>query len=266
MPSAPRALVIRTAGTNCDGEMVRAFSLAGAAPDLVHLDRLIADPARIGAYDIIGFPGGFSYGDDAGAGRVFAVRVREKLWPALRDAAMRAVPMIGVCNGFQVMVQIGLLPGCQVGAWPDTPPEQTVALAQNLRGRFIDDWEPLIPDRRSNCIWTGDLPDDPLLMQLPLAHGEGRFVTARDDLLAALAQSGQVPLRYGRNLNGSAGAVAGLCDPSGRIFGLMPHPDRFLEWMHHPSATRLPQERKRGPAPGLRFFLNAVEAARAVQV
>src|SRR5687768_17504419 len=97
----PRALVIRAAGTNCDAELCRAFAMAGAEPDLVHLDRLIAEPARLDLYDLVGFPGGFSYGDDVASGRIFAVKVRERLWPALRAALDRGVPMIGVCNGFQ---------------------------------------------------------------------------------------------------------------------------------------------------------------------
>jgi len=263
---APRALVVRSAGTNCDGEMVRGFSLAGARTTLEHIDRLIADPARIEAYDIFGFAGGFSYGDDLGAGRVLAVKIRRSLFPALRRAARRGAPMLGVCNGFQTLAQSGLLPGFAVDRetdGDDAPPPQIVALAINAGGRFIDDWPAVEYDQRSPCLWTrgmGDYPHE--VMMLPLASGEGRFV-ADEAVIERLRRAGQIPVRYRDNLNGSMGAVAGICDPTGRIFGLMPHPDRYLEWMNHPRWTRLPEEVRRGDTPGLRLFSNAVEAVHA---
>jgi len=260
MSSPPdiRAVVLRTAGTNCDGEMVRAFTLAGAQTDLVHLDRVIAEPALLEAYDLIAFPGGFSYGDDVGAGRVFAVKVREHLFPALRAAHERDVPMIGVCNGFQVLVQAGLLPGSESH---EEPGEPSVALAMNAGGRFIDDWPGVEYDAASPCIWTRGLAGlDPRMNLLPLASGEGRFVPASDDVMRTLETNHQIAVRYTSDINGSAGRVAGICDPTGRIFGLMPHPDRYLEWAHHPFWTRLSEDQKRGDPPGLRCFGNAVEA------
>ncbi len=257
----PRAIVLRSAGTNCDLEMVRGFQLAGARTDLVHLDRLIADPARLADYDLIGFAGGFSYGDDLGAGRVFAVKVRERLYPALRKAADRGVPMLGVCNGFQALVQTGLLPGCAPGAWPDTaPPAQTAALALNASGRFIDDWVRVVYDEDSPCIWTRGLNDcDDEARLLPLASGEGRFV-ASVEAIQSLKRNGQIPVTYADNLNGSMDAIAGICDPSGRVFGLMPHPDRYLDWIRHPFWTRLSTTMQDDEAPGLRLFRNAVDA------
>lgn len=277
-PSAA-ALVIRTAGTNCDAEMVRAFQLAGASATLMHLDRLIAEPARLEEFDIIGFPGGFSYGDDVASGRIFAMRLRERLYPALRAAAERGCPMIGVCNGFQVLVQVGLLPGPRAGEpWPeDRSPRQEVALAANTCGRFVDRWVRVAPEPGSVCIWTKGLAEsfrareggggaDDRIMMLPVAHGEGRFVTDSPEVLSRLEASGQVALRYVDDPNGSEGAIAGICDPSGRIFGLMPHPERYLEWVHHPFWTRLSEADRRGDTPGLMIFRNAVEAAASVQV
>ena len=257
----PRAIILRSAGTNCDLEMVRGFQLAGARTDLMHLDRLIADPARLADYDLVGFAGGFSYGDDLGAGRVFAVKVRERLYPALRDAADRGVPMLGVCNGFQTLVQTGLLPGCAPGAWPaDAPPAQTVALAVNARGRFIDDWARVQYDDQSPCVWTAGLSAFPdVARMLPLASGEGRFI-APDPVIEALQRNGQVPVTYVDNVNGSKAAIAGICDPSGRIFGLMPHPDRYLDWSNHPFWTSIDPADRRGDTPGLRLFRNAVES------
>jgi phosphoribosylformylglycinamidine synthase subunit PurQ / glutaminase len=259
----PRALVIRTAGTNCDAELMRAFSMAGATPELVHLDRLIAEPQRVESFDLIGFPGGFSYGDDIASGRIFAMRAREHLYPALRDAARRGVPMIGVCNGFQILVQIGLLPGPAQGAdWPENePPAQETSLTYNAGGSFIDNWFGVAGVSASHCLWTRGLDEfGEQALRLPIAHGEGRFVTTSPATLDRLERSGQVALRYIENPNGSTSDIAGICDASGRIFGLMPHPERYLDWVNHPFWTRLPASTRRGETPGLRIFRNAVEA------
>jgi phosphoribosylformylglycinamidine synthase len=265
----PQAVVIRAAGTNCDGEMVRAFELAGADAQTVHLDRLVAEPDRLDEFDLVAFPGGFSYGDDIASGRIFAMRARERLYPALRRAVERGCPMIGACNGFQVMVQIGLLPGPRAGeTWPeDRAPEQTVALTENAGARFVDRWVGMRVEPGSTCVWTRGLERvEADVMQLPVAHGEGRLVTARPGLLRELEDSGRVALRYTDNYNGSEGAVAGICDASGLILGLMPHPERYLEWNRHPYWTRLGDEVKKGKAPGLRMFVNAVEAAAKMPV
>lgn len=271
----PTALVVRTAGTNCDAELCRAFELAGARPRLVHVDRLVEEPARIEDADLIGFPGGFSHGDDVASGRILAVKLRERLYPALRDAARRGVPMIGVCNGFQALVQVGLLPGPADGSdWPDdAPPPQSVALAHNAQARFIDRWVEVRPEADSPCVWTRSVSElwrqaaaEPSLrtdaLVLPVAHGEGRFVAASDTVLASLRTGRRIALRYADNPNGSTDDIAGICDHTGRIFGLMPHPERYLDWTLHPWWTRLPEAMRKRPAPGLLFFLDAVEAAR----
>ncbi len=247
--------------------MIRGFELAGACVDHVHLDGLIADPAEIAGFDLIGFPGGFSFGDDVASGRVFAAKCREGLYPALCDAAARGVPMIGVCNGFQIMAQIGLLPGPADGVWSvEAPPEQSIALTENAGASFIDDWEEVSVPDDSRCIWTRNLFETALsnearsrVMRLPLASGEGRFVAKDEAVLAALRERGQIAIRYGENLNGSEGSIAGVCDPTGRIFGLMPHPDRYLDWTLHPFWTALSPEERTGETPGLRMFRNAVD-------
>ncbi len=266
----PRALVLRTAGTNCDAEMARSFELAGASVALAHLDRLIHEPGLLEEFDIVGFPGGFSYGDDVASGRVLAVKLRERLWPALRRAAERGVPMIGVCNGFQAMAQCGLLPGPAAPSdgsivWPDRPPEQTVALAENGGARFVDDWVRVEAEAESVCVWTRDLVDAGVapglreeILQLPLASGEGRFVTDQADVERLRARK-QIALRYVDNVNGSVDRIAGICDASGLIFGLMPHPDRYSAWRLHPAWTRLPASARQGDPPGLRIFRNGVE-------
>lgn len=255
MPPTPRAIVIRTAGTNCDSEMVRGFNLAGAQTDLVHLDRLTAQPATLDQYDLMGFAGGFSYGDDCGAGRVQAVKIRERLLPSLHAARDRGVPMIGACNGFQVLVQTGLLPGGD---------EQTTALANNAGGRFIDDWVRIRYEPASLCLWTAGLASNVGhdASMLPIAHGEGRFIASDSRVERDLEQRGQIALRYETDINGSAGNIAGICDPTGRIFGLMPHPERFLSWHNHPFWTRLPKAARDADTPGLRMFKNAVNAVK----
>lgn len=268
----PKALVVRAAGTNCERELARAFSLAGAEPAVVHVDALAADPKRLEVADLIGFPGGFSYGDDIASGRILAARLRERLYPALRAAAERGCPMIGVCNGFQVLVQAGLLPGPAPGQpWPEAPAPPSVALTENAGARFIDDWVRVEPDPASRCLWTAPLaeiatrPGAADVLRLPVAHGEGRFVAESPELLAALESRGQVALRYTDNPNGSMGEVAGLCDATGRVFGLMPHPERYLDWNRHPWWTRLPAGVRRGPTPGLAIFRAAVEAVAGVR-
>lgn len=269
----PRALVIRTAGTNCDAELVRALQIAGAHVELTHVHQLIASPAMLDACSIIGFPGGFSYGDDVASGRVLAAKLREQLWPALREARDRGALMIGVCNGFQVLTQLGLLPGWTEQS-QESPPRPVTALVDNEQGRFIDRWLRVRFESDSVCVWTRGVADQldaaeerlrDAALQLPIAHGEGRFVADCDATLDALEARRQVALRYVDNANGSTRAIAGICDPSGRIFGLMPHPERFLSWRHHPCWTRLGSDVTTSETIGLRIFRNAVEAARTCE-
>lgn len=252
-PMTPTALIIRTAGTNCDAELAHAFELAGCATQTLHLNKLIEDPERIESFDLIGFPGGFSYGDDIAAGRILANRIRHRLWEPLKEAATRGVPMIGICNGFQVMVKMGLLPDPGQG-------KQTLTLADNTSGRFIDKWTPMVVDPESSCIWTKGLDT----FDLPIAHGEGRLVCAEEAVLDQLKANGQVALRYatGHNPNGSTDDIAGICDPTGTILGLMPHPERFTDPTHHPTWTRQGDDWLTTTTAGLRFFQNAAEYVR----
>lgn len=261
MQRATEALVIRTAGTNCDAELCRALEMAGARVDLVHLHALLARPERILASDIIAFPGGFSYGDDVASGRVMAMHVRERLYAHLIRAIDDGAHVLGVCNGFQVLVQVGLLPGPEMGEpWPDRPPTAGVALTENAGGRFIDAWTPMIVNGASPCAWTAGLGDVPAeLMMFPSAHGEGRLV-ASAQTLERIERENLAALRYGEEFNGSAHAIAGLCDASGRVFGLMPHPERYLEWNRHPYWTRLTRGQRRGATPGARIFLSVVQS------
>ncbi|MFO0827971.1 MAG: phosphoribosylformylglycinamidine synthase subunit PurQ [Phycisphaerales bacterium] len=254
------ALVITAAGINCDLELCRAFELAGATVDSIHLQRLVRNPSVIDRYRVIGLPGGFSYGDDIAAGRVMAQLIRHTIYPALAAAIERGVPMITPCNGFQIAVQAGLLPGPDTGArWPDEPAPPTVALTQNTAARFHDAWVRIEVPTNTRCVWTRGLRMSAGADVLPCAHGEGRFVTDADTL-AQLNANGQVALRYAANdnFNGSLDRIAGICDPSGLVFGLMPHPERYTRWTHHPTWTRIAPAQRQGDPPGLAMFRQAI--------
>ena len=255
---APRVLVLRAPGTNCDEETALAFELAGGVACRVHINRLFESPRLLDAYQILCIPGGFSYGDDIAAGRILALELRSRLRDVLDSFIARDRLVLGVCNGFQVLLQTGLL--------LDADDAGAVAtLAWNRSGRFEDRWVRVACDASASPMLHGIDT-----MYLPIAHAEGRFATRDDEVLKRLRAAGQMPIRYapldGRgevdsldypdNPNGSAGNVAGVCNPGGRILGLMPHPERHVSPMQHPWWTRRRQQPEEGD--GLRLFRNAV--------
>jgi phosphoribosylformylglycinamidine synthase len=257
----PNALIITAAGINCDLELAHAFEAAGATSQRVHINSLIADPSLVERYQLIGLPGGFSFGDAVAAGRIMAQLIRKHLYSALVKAVERGVPIIAPCNGFQIAVQAGLLPG--PGAkegWPTEPATQVVTLAPNASSRFVDRWSRVEVPTNTTCIWTRGLSAADDVSMLPVAHGEGRFVAADDSMIEQLAAAGQIALRYtpDDNPNGSAHDIAGMCDASGLIFGLMPHPERFTRFSQHPFWTSLPMESRSGATLGLAMFERAV--------
>ena len=224
MMAIPRVLVPVALGTNRDGDLADAFTAAGASCERVPLAALRAGEYRLADYQILAIPGGFSYGDALGAGRLFGLDLVGWFGDQLRDAAARQMPMLGVCNGFQALVSAGLLPG-----------EQRASLTANESGRFECRWVTLLPEPGNRSIWLSGLTEP---IRCPVAHGEGRFVCA--DLGSIEVRSG-VAFRYGdtvtgalaggsypANPNGSAGDVAGVTDPTGRILGLMPHPENHI--------------------------------------
>jgi len=263
----PQALIIRTAGTNCDRELAHAFELAGAATFSLHLNELIERPHLMEKADLIGFPGGFSYGDDIAAGRIYANRLRHHLTEPLKEAIKCNVPIVGICNGFQVITKLGLLPDPEAG-------RQTATLAENTSGRFTDKWVSLVVPEHGVCIWTKGIEK----LDLPIAHGEGRFVPESQESLRFWQTSGQIVLRYAKspesgvqspesgesapfpgNPNGSVDDIAGVCDPTGLVLGLMPHPERFTHATHHPHWPRWSTEQLAATPSGLRLFQNAVD-------
>lgn len=279
MSIKPRVLVLRAPGTNCDVETAFAFQLAGAIADRVHVNRLLENPRLLDTYQILCIPGGFSYGDDIAAGRILATQLRLHLGEVLQEFCAKDRLILGICNGFQVLLKAGLL----------FPPEPELGIPATLTwndsGRFEDRWVYLRVTGRE-CVFLRNIDR----LYLPVAHAEGKFVARDQETLKKLEATGQLVLRYalppirqladtlqaketlpGRhqpgedfavpipfphNPNGSQANVAGVCDRSGRVFGLMPHPERHIDPTHHPRWTR---GEARPEGDGLQIFRNAVE-------
>jgi len=260
MSSRPKALVLTAAGINCDLELAEAFELAGAEAVTVHITRLAAQPDMVDDFDLVGLPGGFSYGDAIAAGRILSTMLNGKIIQHLRAAIDRGVPMIAPCNGFQIAVQAGLLPGPR----GDTPAQTEAALLENNGGRFVDRWV-RVEYPQSRCIWTQGLHAAEAVGVLPIAHGEGRFF-ASGKTMVQLEHEGRIAVRYSADddPNGSLGRVAGICDHTGLVLGLMPHPERYVHWMQHPSWTRLGE--MKGDTPGLQMFKSAVAHVQSAGV
>jgi len=260
--STPKALVLRAAGTNCDAETVRALELAGARAETLHLNRLLEEPSRLEDARLLVIPGGFSYGDDIAAGRVFGLELRAALAHELRAHVDRGGLVLGICNGFQVLVESGLFE-------PDRDVhERSIALYQNASNQYECRWVTL---ESADCACPWIVPGE--TTPTPVAHAEGRFVVQDAATLERLEANKQIALRYvnpagGRvdyplNPNGAIDNIAGICDPTGRVLGLMPHPERNVAPHHHPRWTRLPE---RSEGEGLALFRRMVDAARTATV
>ncbi len=256
-----KALVITGFGLNCERETAAAFELAGATAEQVHLNDLIAGKRTLAEFHILAFIGGFSFGDHLGSGTVFANRVKFHLRDQLEKFVADGKLVIGICNGFQTLTRLGMLPALDGDYFT-----QTVALAHNDCGTFRDDWCRLKVNPACPCVFTRGMD----LIRLPLRHGEGKFV-ADAPTLAAIESRNLVAVRYAdaagspatefpENPNGSLNSIAGICDPTGRVFGLMPHPEAFLSPYNAPDWT-VARDEKRLPekGDGVAFFENAVD-------
>jgi phosphoribosylformylglycinamidine synthase len=259
----PRILILRAPGTNCDQETAFAFETAGGQPEVVHLNRLLERPRLADQFQVLAIPGGFSYGDDLSAGRIFGNQMRHHLKDALADFKAAGKLILGICNGFQILIKSGIL-------LPDRADEPIATLTLNDSGKFEDRWVHLRV-ASDKCVFLHGIES----LYLPVAHAEGKFVARDAATLARLDAAGQLVLRYavppeGRgslrdpqpsqslpypaNPNGAQLDVAGVCDDTGRVFGLMPHPERHIDPTQHPRWTREPRER----GEGLAIFENAV--------
>ena len=294
----PRVCVLRTGGTNCDRETAFAFEQGGADTQAVHVNRLINRPDTIHDFQILALPGGFTYGDDVAAGKILANEIRYHLRDDIRRFIDDGKLIIGICNGFQVLVKAGLLPGnsgtkghlALSERRVRTPVQhsvqseervrvstQEVSLIINDSGKFEDRWvylrsEPFSTrgvENGSRCVWTEGLPE---VIYLPVAHGEGKFVVDDAGTLSRLREDRQVVFRYSDargkrtdypgNPNGSVDDIAGICDTTGRILGLMPHPERHAGSVQHPRWTGERETRPDAAGDGLRIFQNGVRYAQ----
>ena len=251
-------MVLRAAGVNCDMETRHALELAGAKADRVHVNRLIEDKGLLDRYHIVVFPGGFSYGDDVAAGRILANQIVHHLADPIRRFIDDGKLVLGICNGFQVLVKMGVLPGN--GAFK----QEHVTITYNDSGKFEDRWVHLLP-QTDRCVFI----EPQRQIYLPVAHGEGKVVTADAATLERLKSDGYIAYKYvgpdGEegpypiNPNGSVESIAGLTDSTGRVMGLMPHPERFVRRTQHPHWTRLGEDLD---PDGIKIFRNAVRYAQ----
>ncbi len=237
----PKALVLTGYGINCERETALACRLAGADTHLLHVRHLMTMSVDLGDYDLICFPGGFSFGDELGAAKAFANRLQHGesgIKEHLLAFVGRGGLILGICNGFQLLVKLGLLPGGD---------KQRASLTHNVSGKFDNRWchHRVV---ESHCVFTQGIES----LYLPIRHGEGRLVLAPGEEAAALLDNGLAPLQYVDNPNGSVADIAALCDPTGRIFGMMAHPEAALFPHNHPQ-----WHRGEGVAEGLQLFKNA---------
>lgn len=251
----PNALILRAPGTNCDEETAFAFEKAGAKTTAIHVNELLQNSKRIADFQILCLPGGFSFGDDIAAGKVLALQLQSHLSDVLQEFHQQENLILGICNGFQVLLKSGLL----LSNEPEGPP---VTLTWNDCGRFHDSWVHLSTDNEK-CIFLKGIDQ----LELPIAHAEGKFVARNEQLLDYLQVNNQLAIKYCKpagpngqvpfpfNPNGSERDVAGVCDATGRVFGLMPHPERNIAPTHHPNWTRRTMKEH---GDGLAIFKNAV--------
>lgn len=255
MPQNVKVIVIRTAGTNCNEETAFAFSRCGALVDQIHVKALVSGSKKISDYHILALPGGFSYGDDIASGRILANELRLKLGEDIKSFIREGKLIIGICNGFQILAKAGILPGL---GWNQG---QEATLFYNDSAKFEARWVHLKIEGR--CVWTRGMSPQ---IYLPVAHAEGKFIPRDAKVLEALAANGQVVVRYSSpdgskplypsNPNGSVNDIAGICDTTGRVLGLMPHPERHFLFEQHPSWTRLSKKSEFGD--GAKIFENGV--------
>ncbi len=233
-----KALILRTAGTNCDYETQAAFELCGASAERVHVNDLVEKKNKMFEYEILAFPGGFSYGDDIASGKILSNEIKNKLGDKVKKFALSGKPIIGICNGFQVLVKMGLLPDPKLF-------EQISTLSYNDSDKFECRWVYLKTEKKvkneSSCLWTKNLPD---IISLPVAHGEGKFIPEDKKMLEELDKNNQIVFKYCAadggipqyplDPNGSTDQIAGISNKKGNVFGLMPHPERYVHALQHP--------------------------------
>jgi phosphoribosylformylglycinamidine synthase subunit PurQ / glutaminase len=256
-----KTLILRAPGINRDHDAAQAVTLAGGEPELVHVNRVAAGEVQLRDYGLLIIPGGFSYGDHLGAGKLLAVDLIHRLGEQLHTFVEDGRPVIGICNGFQVLVKAGLLPG-----WTSAKAMtegSKLTLTDNASARFECRWVHLAAEPASTCVFTRGIDR---LIEVPVAHGEGRLMAIDPAAEEQLREQKQVALRYAApaaesypaNPNGSFDNIAGICNPQGNVLGLMPHPENAIRPQQHPRWTR---EAPRSEGDGLVIFRNALRYA-----
>lgn len=243
----PKAIVLRTAGTNCDYETAFGVCMAGFDADLVHVNELIRGNKKLDEYDLLVIPGGFSHGDYLGSGKVLANKLAYKLNNKILEFIGKGNLVIGICNGFQVLVKAGILPG-----FDGNYKEQNCTLSFNNSGHFQCEWVKLRNVDKGKCVFTKGIKE----LAVPIAHGEGKFIPANDDVLKRLQKNGHIVFKYVENPNGSVVDIAGICDETGRVFGMMPHPERNIFGLNAPNSSR---DNLAGEGEGLKIFRNVYD-------
>jgi len=261
------ALILTGFGLNCDNETAHVFELAGAKAHKIHINRLISGKVKLEDFQILVFGGGFSWGDDHGAGVIQALKLKDHIGQDLLSFVEQGKLVLGICNGFQALVNLGLLPG-----FDNDYTRRTVAITYNDCGNFRDQWVHLAVNRKSPCVFTKDID----IADFPIRHGEGKVI-ADKNIVDTLISNNQIVFQYSDksgtpangnfplNPNGSMEDIAGICDPTGRIFGLMPHPEAYNHFTNHPDWTRKVQIRKREGKTletetiGVKLFKNGVD-------
>lgn len=262
----PKSLIITGYGINCEEETAKVFELAGAISEIVHVNDLIDGTKKLDNYQIMVFPGGFSYGDDTGSGNAMANKIKNNFQDKFLDFARQDKLIAGLCNGFQIIANLGIVP-----ALDNDYGKRSVALMHNTQARYECRWI-YLKNASKKCIWTRGID----ILHIPVAHGEGNFYTDTETL-KQIKKGDQVVWKYVKedgspakqefpfNPNGAMEDIAGICDPSGRILGMMPHPERFNCFVNEDGWTmekeklirvgkKLPKE-----GEGLKLFKNAVE-------
>lgn len=248
--SKPEALVLSGDGINCDAETAFALRLAGFESRVTHTSEVLKNPSCLRTFKLIALPGGFSYGDEIASGKVLAVKLKERLTDVLDEFIDDGRLVIGICNGFQVLVQLGLLPAANGSH------EKLASLTRNREGKFINRWTSLLVDEKVSSPLLKGLDR----FELPIRHGEGRLAIAGEPRHEKAVKDGAA-LRYESDVNGSFDRIAALTNARGNVFGLMPHPEAFVRWTQHPAWTRL-RAIPAAPPPGLTFFKNAYSMAK----
>ena len=257
-----KVMVLRTAGTNCNEETAFAFERLGAQVAQVHVNAAVAGQTQLSNFHILAIPGGFSHGDDIASGRILANELRLKLGKELRQFIADGKLVIGICNGFQILAKAGILPGLEKAQEGPNSSHQEATLFYNDSGKFEARWVHLTVES-PKCVWTQGIPSQ---IFLPVAHGEGKFIPKDEYVLRQLKDNGQIVFRYctaeGQkpsypdNPNGSVEDIAGICDTTGRVLGLMPHPERHYFFEQHPFWTRLVRTGDFGE--GAQIFQNGI--------